>query len=341
MGNVAARIAPFGLVAVVAGFLLWFSGYPPLEAFKILIESSWGSPAGLALLLTKTIPLILTGLAVVMAFRGGLFNIGGEGQLYLGGISSAVVGTLDLGLPSPVHVFLSICVGICAGSVWGALAGYLRARRGVHEVIGTILLNFIALHLVNYLALGPLSAGEGVGRTAFIRSSATLWTLPFLGTSVVSTGLFISVACALSCQGLLYRTVIGWDARALGENPVAARYAGISIGRYTIGLMALAGGLAGLAGALETCGTHHTFHARFSPGYGFDGIAVAFLARAEPWAVIPAALFLSTLRTADSALQFELGVPKEMVLILEGVLIVLIAVLHQRERARRLEGAVL
>jgi simple sugar transport system permease protein len=328
-------------VAGAAALLLWLSGYPPIKSFEILIESTWRSPAGLALLLTKTMPLILTGLAVVMAFRGGFFNIGGEGQLYAGGISSAMVGVLDLGVPAPVHALLSIGVGVLAGSLWGALAGYLRAWRGVHEVIGTILLNFIALHLVNYLALGPLSAGGGVGRTAYIRPSAVLWVLPFPGNTLVSTGLLLSVACAFLCQGLLYRTEIGWETRALGENPIAARYAGISVNRYTVGLMALAGGLAGLAGALETCGTHHAFHAKFAPGYGFDGIAVAFLARAEPWAVIPAALFISTLRTADSALQFEVGVPKEMVLILEGALIVLIAVLHQRERARRLRGAVL
>ncbi len=320
--------------------LLAVSGYPPVRAFRILIEGSWGNAAGLALLLTKSMPLILTGLAVAIPFRAKLFNIGGEGQLYLGGISAAIVGTTVAGLPSAVHLPLTIGIGVCAGALWGAFAGFLRAKRGVHEVIGTILLNFIALYLVNYLVLGPLSAGEGIGRTHFLSPSATLWSLPFPGNNSVPTGLFVSAGCALCCQWLLYRTQLGWNTRAIGENPVASKYAGIRIHGYMIGVMAFAGALAGLAGALETSGVHRTFFAKFSSSYGFDGIAVAFMAQAEPWAIIPAALFLATLRTADQALQFELGVPREMVLILEGVLIVLVAVLHQRERAKRLERVV-
>ncbi|MFH1743134.1 MAG: ABC transporter permease [bacterium] len=340
MGKIASRFGPYGFVVGAAALLLILSGFSPIEAFDILIRSSWGSPAGLELLLKKTVPLILTGLAVIIPVRAGLFNIGGEGQLYLGGICAAIVGALNLGVPRCPHILLAVGAGVCAGAAWGGFAGYLRAKRGVHEVISTILLNFIALYLVNYLALGPLSAGEGVGRTAFIRPTAELWMIPFAENAVISFGFFISIACALLCHGLLYRTGIGWSTRALGENPTAAQYGGISVTAYTIGLMALAGGLAGLAGALETCGIHRSFYARFGSSYGFDGIAVAFLARAEPWAVIPAALFLSTLRTADADLQFELGIPKETVLILEGVLIVLIAILHQHERRKRLEGAV-
>jgi len=339
MPSLMKRIMPFAAVIGAAILLLGVSGYPPIRAFQILVNGSWGSVAGLALLLTKSMPLMLTGLAVVIPFRAGLFNIGGEGQLYLGAVTAAIVGTCDWGLPVVFHVPLTVGIGVAAGAFWGAFAGYLRAKRGVHEVIGTILLNFIALYLVNYLALGPLSAGEGIGRTAFIAPSARLVSLPFPGNNEVSTGLFIAIGCALLCQWFLRRTQAGWNARAIGENPVAAEYAGIPIHRYMVGVMAFGGGLAGLAGALETSGVQHTFFARFTSSYGFDGIAVAFMAQAEPWAVIPAALFLATLRTADRALQFELGVPREMVLILEGVLIVLVAVLHQRERARRLRRA--
>jgi len=330
-------LGPFGFAIAVAALLLWGAGYSPFEAFRVIIRSSWGSPAGLELLLLKSMPLILTGLAVIVPMRAGLFNIGGEGQLYLGGVVAAYIGSQVF--PIGLHIVAVIALGMCAGGLWGALAGYLKAKRGVHEVIGTILLNFIALHLVNYLVLGPLSTGQGVVRTAYIQSTAEMWRIQVAENCSISGGLFIALLCAFLCQGLLYRTPFGWNTRALGENPVASRYAGIPVARYTIVLMGAAGALAGLAGVLETSVIHRSFHARFGPGYGFDGIAVAFLARGEPWAVIPAALFLSTLRTADADLQFELGVPRETVLILEGVLIVLIAVLHQVERRKRLQEA--
>jgi simple sugar transport system permease protein len=269
----------------------------------------------------KATPLMLVGLGVAFALRAGLFNIGGEGQLYVGGIAAAAVGAMPLHLPWIFHLPLTLLAGACAGGGWGAIPGWLKARRGVHEVINTIMLNYVAIYLTDYLVNGPMAAGAAVSQTRPIAGTAVLpllWSVPPAG---VGWGLGIALVLCGLFRVLLFDTPFGYEVRAVGQSPEASRSGGIDVGRVTIRALALSGALAGLAGAVEVCGVHRTLYAQFSPGYGFDGVAVALLARNHPLGVIPAALLFGGLRTADRFLQLSAGVPRDLVVILQALVI--------------------
>lgn len=311
---------------VLVSLLLLLNGYSPIATANTSITSTWGAQSGLVIIFTKAALLIMTGLAVAIPYRAGLFNIGGEGQLYLGGIVAAGVGLLPLNGLYAGHWILCLILGTLAGATWASIAAWFKTKRNIHEVISTIMLNFIAFQFVNEMTFHYMSAGPGTSRTAYIQSSAQMPVLFRLGAAWTSWGIVLTCLLACFLSWALYKTWTGYQIRAVGSNPKASAYAGISVGRnHTIALM-IGGGCAGLAGALETVGISHAFYGRFKGGYGFDGIAVAFLALCEPWATIPAAFVIATLRASDRALQFELGVPKELVFMLEGILIICIAI---------------
>jgi ABC-type uncharacterized transport system permease subunit len=314
IGILVAALA-VGLAIVAA------TGGDPVETVRALVYGSVGNSVNLSSTLVKSVPLALTGLSVALAFRAGLFNIGGEGQLYVGAAGAAWIGALDLGLPAALHLPLTICVGSVFGAVWGGIAGWLKATRGVHEVINTIMLNYIAIYGVDYLVRGPLGSATRAARTADVVETSrlpVLWEAPPIE---VSCGIVIALLLCVGCWWMLFRTPIGFDFRAVGQNPDAADSVGISSRNVTILAMTLAGAITGVAGCLEITGVHHTLYAQFSPGYGFDGIAVALLGRSHPIAVIPAALLFGALRTADRWLQLSAGVPRDIVIIIQAVAI--------------------
>ena len=257
--------------------------------------------------------------------------------MILGALAAALIGALPLQCIGVFHLLLCILAGILCGSLWGALAGFLQVQRGVHEVIGTIMLNFIAFKAVNELTFGAFSADAGSGRTSFIHESAYMPVLITHGAADTSIGVLISFILAVGLSIVLYRTWFGFEIRAVGENPAASRNAGIAVGWTQFWVLTLGGACAGLAGAIETTGVNHTFYARFTGGLGFDGIAVAFLGLCEPWAAIPAALTIATLRASDRALQLDLGAPKEIVFMVEGILIICIAIFTRRRNERNSE----
>ncbi|MBI1387941.1 MAG: hypothetical protein GC154_05790 [bacterium] len=325
------RLAAAALCALGAlSIFLWLAGYSPWETARVIAEGSWGTPAGRMQALGKSSILIMTGLAVALPFRAGLFNIGGEGQMLLGGLAAAMVGVAPLAFSGPVHWILCLIAGAAAGAAWAALSGWLREARGVHEVISTILLNFVALHFCNQAVFGWFSAGDGASRTPYILESAVLPALVSAGAARLSWAIVFACAAAIALSIWLLFTRPGFTLLAVGANPDASRNAGIRDGRVRVAAMALGGACAGLAGAFETCGLSRAFFARFGGGMGFDGVAAAFLALTEPWAVIPSALTMSSLRTADRTLQLEIGLPKEAVFIMEGVLLLSIAVFFRR-----------
>ncbi|MEW6236461.1 MAG: ABC transporter permease [Candidatus Omnitrophota bacterium] len=332
MKRIAPLILSLAATAAIVSLFLWICGYSPWTVFYTLATGAFNSWNGFLLTLTKTALLILTGLAVAVPYRAGLFNIGGEGQLYLGGLAAAILGTMPLAAMGPLHWIACLLIGSLCGALWGGLAALLKTRRGVHEVISTIMLNFIAFHAVNELTAGVFSAGPGTSRTEFIQASAQLPTLLVRGGAQTSWGVAISFVIALLLSWGLRRTWPGFELRAVGNNPAASSYAGIACGRVRLYAMLIGGGCAGLAGAMETAGATHTFYERFTGGAGFDGIAVAFLALCEPWAVIPAAMAIAALRASDRSLQLELGIPKEIVFMLEGILIISLAVFTRRRR---------
>lgn len=311
----------------LTGVGLALLGEPVGEVARLLVEGSWGTANTRCAVLVKTMTLILTGMAVVLPYRAGLFNIGGEGQLFVGGLAAALVGTAGFlpGVPG-LHPGACVAAGAVAGAGWALGPALLRTGRGVHEILTTIIFNFLALYIVNHLVQGPFSGGPGLSQTAHVLPSAELPILWQVRAQKLSLGL--PLAGLLAVLGTLYLHRMRWGRLSIlvGRNPTACRYSGVLVGRQRLVALLLGGAVAGFGGALEVCGLHGTLQARFVPGVGFDGIAVAFLARAEPLACIPAALAIATLRTAGQSLQLELDISKDVVSILEAVTIAAVSI---------------
>jgi simple sugar transport system permease protein len=325
-----ALLTSFVILSV--GLLL--CGYSPITFTKVIIQSTWLSPRDILTVLNKASLFILTGLAVVIPYRAGLFNIGGEGQMYIGAITAAVIGTLPLAFLGKLHLVICVLAAILASCIWAWFAAWLRSARGVHEVISTILLNFTAFYLVNELTFQWLLAEPGSSRTAFVLPSAELPVLAEFRAASLTSGIICSMMIALLFSVLLYFTWHGFAIRSVGENPEASEYSGIHVSKIQQLAMILGGACAGMAGAIESLGINKTFYARFDGGTGFDGIAVAFLALCEPWAVIPSALFLATVRSADRALQLEMNIPKEIVFVVEAVFVISIAIWFKKSKSQ-------
>jgi simple sugar transport system permease protein len=263
----------------------------------------------------------LIGLAVALSFRCGIWNIGGEGQLYVGALAATAIATRMLGSePSVIALPLVLVAGIAAGALWGGLAAALRVRRGVSEVLSTILLNFIAALGVAFAVHGPLQeTAAAYPQSDLLPEAARLPLLP--GSLRLHAGLPFLYLLPLALWLVLFRTAAGLRLRAVGLNPEAARYAGISTSRETVRVLLISGGLAGLAGAIEICGVTGRLFENLSPGYGFTAIAVALLARLHPLGVIPAALFFAALASGSGAMQRVANVPSVAVHVVEGLVI--------------------
>jgi simple sugar transport system permease protein len=326
-----------GLVA--GGLLIWITGGDPLLAFGGLWEGSLGKPESISETLVWSCPYILAGLAVGLAFRGGLFNIGAEGQLSVGALTSAWAGYAIKGVPWPLHMLLALAAGALAGAVWAGFAGLLKTRTGAHEVITTIMLNYVAIGLTGYLLAGLMkdpSPFVVVAQTPKVLESARIPTL--LPDLRVHWGLIAALLLAGGTWWLLFRSTIGFAIRTVGLNPNAARYAGISIGRTVVLTMALSGALAGLAGAIEVLGVNYYHSPGFSVGYGFDSIAVALLGKSHPLGVIPAALLFGALRAGSTRMQFVSQVPIDIISVVQGIILLLVAADELVRRVYRVGG---
>ncbi len=329
---------------VVGGAVIALAGYDPLLAYEALWEGAFGSPRALSETLIWAIPLVFTGLAVALAFQGGLFNIGAEGQLAVGALAAAwlgyaLPGLLGGPLPAAIHLPLVLLGGVLAGSAWGAIPGWLKARTGAHEVINTIMLNYIALLAVSYLLNGPLRDPNPLNVIARTPEIALAARLPRIDDFRLHAGLLLAAVAVAAVWWGLYRTPTGFAIRTVGANPDAARYAGMPVGGLIVATMALSGGLAGLAGAVEVAGLHYRQELGFSLGYGFDAIAIALLGRAHPLGVVPAALLIAALRNGATRMQFLAGVPVDVVTVLEGLILLFIAAEVLVRRLYRLPAA--
>ncbi|MGE5599426.1 MAG: ABC transporter permease [Bacteroidota bacterium] len=307
--------------------ILW-ADRNPLKAYAALIEGSLLGWQSISEMLVYVTPLILTGLSVALAFRCGLFNIGAEGQFIVGQMGAAWAGYSFAGLPAVIHLPLTLLSGMAAGALWAAIPGLLKARRGVHEVINTIMMNYIALYLTHYLVIGPLMAPGFLPVTRTIAETAKLprlltWINPSLR---VNLGLILSLLAACSIYWLLWKTTIGYEIRAVGLNQNAAKYGGISVSRNIVLAMVLAGALSGMAGAVHVTGIQYKFVDIFTfTNYGFDGIAVALMGNNHPAGVILGSLLFGTLSTGASRMQLTAEVPKQIIVILQAVIIFFIA----------------
>ena len=300
-----------------------------LAAYRALLVGSVGSVKAISETLTAATPLILAGLSVAIAFRAGLFNIGGEGQLLIGGMTAVLVGFSITGLPIFIHLPLALLAGIIGGAAWGFVPGFLKAKTGAHEVIVTIMMNFIALRLVDFLLKTTLFQREGrndpVSKT--VEASAQLpqllgWLQPSLR---VHLGLVVAIIAAAFINWLLFRTTTGFEFRAVGANPSAARYAGMSITKVYILVMVIAGGLAGLAGSSQVLGVLDRASPGFGAGLGFDGIAVALLGRSNPWGVVAAAVLFGGLRAGGQNMQVSADVGIDLIAVIQALIIIFVA----------------
>jgi ABC-type uncharacterized transport system permease subunit len=319
------RRAATSILAVALGLALglgvtWVAGENPWHVLAILAKGAFGSRYDLGMTLFYATPLIFTGLSVAMAFQAGLFNIGAEGQLTLGALAAAAAGALWPGLPALVAPVLAGAAAILAGAAWGAVPGWLRARRGSHEVINTIMLNFVAAGLASYVALYLLKNPDSQNpETRPIGAGYQIHSYPFFDRAPVSAALPLALVTAVLVWLLLWRTALGFEIRAVGQSVSAARAAGIEPGRIRIIAMAMAGALAGLVGVAEVLGNAGKFKLGFSPEYGFIGIVVALLGQNRPAGVVAAALLFGALHKGASELDLETEhVTRELSLVLEA-----------------------
>jgi ABC-type uncharacterized transport system permease subunit len=334
------------LLAVALGLALglsvtWFAGENPWHVLRILAHSAFGSSYDLGMTLFYSTPLIFTGLSVAVAFHAGLFNIGAEGQLTLGALAAAALGAVWPGVPAPLAPVLAALAALLAGMVWGAIPGWLRARRGSHEVINTIMLNFVAAGLASYVALYVLKNPNSQNpETRPIGAGYLIPQFGLFGRAPVSAALLLALGAAAVVWMLLWRTSLGFEIRAVGQSEAAARAAGIDTGRIRMIALSLAGGLAGLVGVGEVLGNAGQFKVGFSPDYGFIGIAVALLGRNQPAGVVAAAFLFGALHkgTADLDLESE-HVTRELSLVLQALIILCVSAdglwswLKRRERS--------
>jgi len=316
----------FGLACGLV--LASFAGESPVHVLAILGRSAFGTPYDLGMSLYFATPLVLTGLAVALPYHSGLFNVGGEGQMIVGVFAAAAVGLL---WPEPgalVAKLLTLVAAFTAGALWGAIPGWMRVRRGAHEVITTIMMNFIAIGMTSWLTLGALRNTETMNPETRQVGAAYLWPrLELFGDAPLSVALLLGLVAAACVYLLVWKTPFGGELRAVGLNERAADIAGISVGRTRILAMALGGGLAGLAAVGEIFGNSGKFKIGFSAEYGFTGIAVALLARGRPLGVVLAAILFGALHKGAGDLDFETEfITRDLAVVMQSLVIIAVAV---------------
>jgi general nucleoside transport system permease protein len=274
--------------------------------------------------LATVTPYILAGLAVAVGFKCGLFNIGAEGQFGIGALCSAFVGYSIHGLPWYFHLPLALLAGAAGGAIWGVIPGLLKGLTGAHEVVTTIMMNYISFRLSDWLLNGPMKAPGFRPLTSVVETSAMLPRF-FPDPQRFNWGFILAIGMAVFVFWFLFKTTLGFEIRAVGANPDGARYAGMSIVKNFVIAMTLSGALAGLAGATQVLGIDHWVGQGFSAGYGFDSIAIALLGQSHPFGVVLAALLWGTLRSGATRMQSLAGVPIEIISIIQGLVIVFVA----------------
>ena len=334
------------LIALLVGVLLLLMlGTDPFEAYSALIRGALGNVSGITQTLTKATPLLLVGLGICIAFRGGVINIGGEGQIVVGALAATAFGVGFGELPGLILMPLTLVSGAAAGLIWGGIPGLLKARLGVNEILTTVMMNQIALRLMNFLLRGPMLDPEHVAAGTSIPQSATLpesvWLPRLVPRTLFHSGAILAVLLALAVYFLLWRTTIGYRIRAVGLNPHASRYAGIPVSNYVTLSLALSGMLCGIAGAVEVMGVHHRMLEGLSGGYGFSGIVAALFGKLHPLGAIPASALFGALLVGADKMQRAVQVPSALAIALQGlvVLFVVASDLYVRRRARRRVGS--
>lgn len=324
----AGVLSPLVIIAITLVFtsvLMLSIGANPLHAYYQLLKGAFGSPSGIINTINKAVPICFAGFAVAVGKKAGIFNIGVEGQLVFGALGSALAGIYLQGLPAFIHIPVSLLAGMLFGMLYALIPSALYVGRGVNLLVIFIMMNNIVNLLITYFVIGPFAGKNNmITATEPIQKSAEL---PCIITKPnrLSVGIFIVIIVAVLLWFYMNKTTSGYELRACGDNRQAAKYAGISVKGYLFSALMMGGALAGLAGGVEVLGNYHRLYDGFSPGYGFDGIPIAMLANGNPVGVIVGAILFGALRVGSINMQTKAGVSSQIISVIQGVLITLIA----------------
>lgn len=343
-GSLGVTLISIFLGFMVGAIVLLLAGFNPIEGYFAILKGIFSKPKYMSYVVIYSTPLIITGLSVAFAMRTGLFNIGAEGQYIVGAMAAAMAGYF-FHLPMVLHIIVCVVLAAVAAAAWGGLAGYIKARYGVHEVISTIMLNWTALYLSNWVVTLKAFGKQGTGKSYAIQETARIdlfgqWKITdaglefmrshkFLGDilkSPVNIGILVALLLAVLMWYTLNKTTLGYELRAVGFNPTAAEYGGINVNKSIVTSMSIAGGLAGIAGALQVMGiSHRIAKLAAMEGYGFDGIAVSLIGNNTGLGSVLAGFLFGSLKYGGSKIQDAINAPTEVINIMIGTIILFIA----------------
>lgn len=313
---------------LIGVFMLLALRANPFQAYGALFSGAFGDVSGITQTLVKATPLLLVGLGVVIAFRGGVINIGAEGQIIVGALAATALAVSAAGAPGWILLPGCLIAGVLAGAAWGSIPGFLKARLGVNEILSTVMMNAIAIQLGNFLLRGPLidpaeiEAGTRIAQSALLPRA--VWLARLVPRTLLHSGAILALVLAVLVYIFLWRTVIGYRIRAVGLNPQASRYAGISVPFYQALSLILGGAFAGLAGAVEVMGVQHRMMEGLSGGYGFTGIVAALFGNLHPLGLIPASVLFGGLLVGADQMQRTVQVPSALIDALLGLIVLLV-----------------
>lgn len=342
-------LATFAALAVGAVMLL-FLRVNPLEAYGALWEGAFGSFNAMAETLVKATPLLLVGLGICIAFRANVINIGGEGQMIIGGIMATQVGLTFTELPGWLVITLAIFMGFIGGAIWGGIPGFLKAYFNVNEILSTVMMNAIAVQLMNFLLRGPMidpAQAEKASKIPQTKRLLDAFRLPRLVPTRLHIGFLLAIVLAILVYILLWRTTLGYRIRAVGQNPHAARYGGIRVRRHIVTALLLSGAFAGLAGAIQVYGVNYRMitdgsASGFTGAAGFNGIVAALFGQLHPLGTIPASIFFGALLVGANKMQRVVQIPSALITALNGLIVVFVVsseIWRQQRQRRRLAAA--
>ncbi|MGM0420823.1 MAG: ABC transporter permease, partial [Bacillota bacterium] len=308
----------------IGGLIMWGYGSNPLAGYLAMLQGAFGSQYHFATTIAKMVPLVLTGLATAVAFRSGIYNIGGEGQLYLGAFAAAFIGITFTGLPGYLGILLAVVFAAAVGAFYAFIPAMLKVTYNIDEVITTILMNSIAILFTGYLINYPFRAAQGrMGGTDMIEPAFRLSRLVRL--SDLNTSIFMTGLIAVAIYYLMAKTTVGYDFKMVGQNANFARYGGVKTKKRMVTAMLISGGLCGIAGAFEVLGVHYRFLQAISPGFFFDGLLIALIVKNNPIGIVLMAFFFAVLKTGSLSMEMATQIPSEIVLIIQSIIIFFIA----------------
>ncbi len=323
LAAVTRSLGALAIAATTIAIVLLLLGASPLAVFADLWRGAFGNWLAATDTLVKATPLVFTGLAIAIAFQGALWNIGADGQLVIGALVAGAIGPALGGWPHPIAMLAMIAAGAAGGAAWGGLAGWLRARREVNEVISTIMLNFVAVQILSWAVHGPLmEPSRSFPKSVVIAPVAQFGF--YLEPSRLNLGMGLGLVVAVGCHLGLFHSAAGFELRALGRNRRASAFFGIPIARLTMGTMMLSGALAGVGGAVQVSAITHRLYETMSPGWGYEAIAVALVARLNPLAIVPAAILFGALDNGSQAMQRADAVSPVLVNVIQGMVIIIL-----------------